>query len=184
MDGHQGSPLPPHSSHRFQHCLAFCLQSIQGYEQNARREQTWTFGCLSTAWKSEVCRTCYRRFKSSIIGTEGALLLPTTYDDHPSHPQRLFYHLNKPWIDLSQPPMTSNDLQWLTDWLFSANRIQLCNRVPILMIYQEHQEFPPGSLISTEGALRLPTTYDKYPIGLNPIKSSRLTYSSEWTKQA
>ena len=25
------------------------------------------------------------------------------------HPQSLFNHLNRPWIDLSRPPMTSND---------------------------------------------------------------------------
>ena len=59
------------------------------------------------------------------------------------HPQSLFNHLNRPWIDLGRPwmtyndpqwlPMTSNDLQWLTDWLFSANRIQLCSRVPYLI---------------------------------------------------
>ena len=79
------------------------------------------------------------------------------------------------WVDLQWPPMTpndlqwtsmtsndlqwltdwpqmtdwrtSNDLQWLTDWFLLANRIQLCGRVPILMIYQGHQEFPPESVI-------------------------------------
>ena len=59
----------------------------------------------------------------------------------PNHPQSLFNHLNRPWIDLSDlqwPPMKSNDLQWLTDWLLSANRIQLCGRVPLLMIYPGH----------------------------------------------
>ena len=47
-----------------------------------------------------------------------------TIPSHPSvHPipQSLFNHLNGPWIDLSRPPMTSNnDLlcnDWLTDWL-------------------------------------------------------------------
>ena len=42
--------------------------------------------------------------------------------------------------------MFSNDLQWLTDWLLSANRIQLSGRVPILIKYQGHQEFPPELL--------------------------------------
>ena len=33
---------------------------------------------------------------------------------HPTNPipQSLFNHLNGPWIDLSRPPMTSNDLEW------------------------------------------------------------------------
>ena len=51
------------------------------------------------------------------ISTEGALTLPTAYDNHPSQshptypiPQSLFNHLNRPWIDLSRPPMTSNAL--------------------------------------------------------------------------
>ena len=64
--------------------------------------------------------------------TEGALRLPMTYDNRPnpfhlipSNPQSFFNNFNRPWIDLSQPPMTSNDLQWLTDWLLSANRILL-----------------------------------------------------------
>ena len=53
----------------------------------------------------------------SIISTEGALIIPMTYDNHPIpsihpvHPQSLLNHLNRPWIDLSWPPMTSNDLQ-------------------------------------------------------------------------
>ena len=42
---------------------------------------------------------------------------------------------------------TSNDLQLVTDWLLSANRMQLCGRVPILMIYQRQQEFPQESVI-------------------------------------
>ena len=51
---------------------------------------------------------------SFFIGTEVALRIPMTYDNHPIHPsipsvhpQSLFNHLNKPWIDLSRPPMTS-----------------------------------------------------------------------------
>ena len=41
-----------------------------------------------------------------------------TYDNapipsHPSTPQSLFDHLNRPWIDWSRPPMTSNDHKWL-----------------------------------------------------------------------
>ena len=27
------------------------------------------------------------------------------------HPQSLFNHLNRPWIDMSRPPITPNDLQ-------------------------------------------------------------------------
>ena len=38
-------------------------------------------------------------------------------------------------------------------------------------------------LIITEGALRLPTTYDNHPF-IHPIQPTRLTYSSKWTKQA
>ena len=49
--------------------------------------------------------------------------------------------LNRPEIDLSRPPMTSND------WLLSANRNQLCSRVPIIMIYQRNEVFPPDSVI-------------------------------------
>ena len=52
----------------------------------------------------------------NFISTESALRLPTTYDNHPipSHPtvQHIaLNHLNRPKIDLSRPPMTSNDLQ-------------------------------------------------------------------------
>ena len=39
------------------------------------------------------------------------------------HPQSLFNLLKRPWIDLSRPPMTSNDLQWPISgyfWLFLA----------------------------------------------------------------
>ena len=51
------------------------------------------------------------------ISTKGALRLPTTYNNHPipsypthpTHPQSLLNHLNRPWIDLSRPPMPSND---------------------------------------------------------------------------
>ena len=82
-----------------------------------------------------------------------------------THPQSLFNHLNRPWTDLSWPPMTSNDIrwtpmtsndrqwppmtskQWLNDWLLSAHKIQLIGRVPVPMIYQGHQEFPPESVI-------------------------------------
>ena len=53
----------------------------------------------------------------TIISIEGAHRLPTTYDKYPSqshlsiHPQNLFNQLNRPWIDMSRPPMASNDLQ-------------------------------------------------------------------------
>ena len=89
-----------------------------------------------------------------IFSTEGALRLPTTIDNHPSHPSirpsvtKPPIHLKWPWIDLSRPPMTSNYLKWLTDWLLLTNRVQLCGRVPILMIYQGHQDFPPESFIN------------------------------------
>ena len=85
-----------------------------------------------------------------IFSTEGALRLPTTIDNHPSHPSirpsvtKPPNHLKRPWIDLSRPPMTSNYNKWLTAWLLSANRIHLCGRVPILMTYQGHREFPPN----------------------------------------
>ena len=43
---------------------------------------------------------------------EGALRILITYDNHPnpihpilSNPQSLFNHLNRPWIDLSRPPI-------------------------------------------------------------------------------
>ena len=40
---------------------------------------------------------------------------------NPVHPQSLFNHLNRPWIDLSRPPMTirwpSNDYQMTIRWL-------------------------------------------------------------------
>ena len=54
----------------------------------------------------------------TIISTEGALRLPTTYDNHPiclSHPvlQIALNELNRPKIDLNQPSMTSNDYKWL-----------------------------------------------------------------------
>ena len=70
------------------------------------------------AQKFSTCRnfSTYIKLLSSLISTEGALRLPTTYDNQ-SHPQSLFNHLNRPWIDLSQPPITpmtftaSNDLQ-------------------------------------------------------------------------
>ena len=45
-------------------------------------------------------------FTLSVISTEGALR-PSI---HPI-PKSLFNHLKRPWIDLSRPPMTSNDLQ-------------------------------------------------------------------------
>ena len=52
----------------------------------------------------------------SRISTEGDLRIPMTYDNHPnpipSNPQRFFNHLNRPWIDLCRPLITSNDLQW------------------------------------------------------------------------
>ena len=55
----------------------------------------------------------------TLISTEGALILPTTYDNHPiqSHPIPSVRHiplneLNWPKIDLSRPPMTSNDVKW------------------------------------------------------------------------
>ena len=51
--------------------------------------------------------------------------------------------------------MTSNVLQWLSDWLLSANWIQLCSRVPILMIYQGHQGLPPESVIKPNCFLSL-----------------------------
>ena len=43
----------------------------------------------------------------------------------PSNQQSLFNHLNRPWIDLSRPTMTSKDLQWppmttTTFWLRSG----------------------------------------------------------------
>ena len=34
-----------------------------------------------------------------------------TIQSHPTHPQSLFNYLNRPLIDLSQPPMTTNDYQ-------------------------------------------------------------------------
>ena len=42
-----------------------------------------------------------------IISTEGALRRPfiTIHPSIPSHPQSLFNHLDRPWIDLSRPPM-------------------------------------------------------------------------------
>ena len=43
--------------------------------------------------------------------------------------------------------MTSNDTNAMTDLTPSANRIKLCGRMPILMIYQGHQGFPPESVI-------------------------------------
>ena len=57
--------------------------------------------------------------------------------------------------DLQCPPMTSNVLQWspmqwLTGWLLSA-----CGRVLILMIYKEHQEFPPESVIKKTNQIAL-----------------------------
>ena len=39
-------------------------------------------------------------------------------------------------------------------------------------------------VISTEGALRLPTAYDNHPNPISSIHPIRPTYSSEWTKQA
>ena len=71
-----------------------------------------------------------------LIRTEGALWLPTTYDNHlsqshPTHPmpQSLFNHLNRPWIDLTRQkgsiikiswPIELNDLKWSVDlrWFF------------------------------------------------------------------
>ena len=71
-----------------------------------------------------------------VISTEGALRLPTTYDNHLSEshpsqpmPQSLFNHLNRPWIDLTRQkgsiikiswPIELNDLKWSVDlrWFF------------------------------------------------------------------
>ena len=55
-------------------------------------------------------------FPFRIISTEGALRLPTTSDNHPILPIPFVQHialnqLNRPKIDLSRPPMTSNYLQ-------------------------------------------------------------------------
>ena len=91
-----------------------------------------------------------------LISTEGALRLPTTYDNHePIQPipslssvrHIALNELNRPKIDLSWPPMTSND------WLLSANRNQLCSRVPIIMIYQRNKVFPPYSVIKKKTKL-------------------------------
>ena len=50
----------------------------------------------------------------------------------PSNPQSLFDLLNRPWIDLSRPPMTSND--WLTDSSQPiGSSFAVGTRVPILM---------------------------------------------------
>ena len=56
-------------------------------------------------------------FRIYLISTEGALRLPTTYDNQPTqqtqpNPIRPTYssdELNRPKIDVSLPPMTSND---------------------------------------------------------------------------
>ena len=56
----------------------------------------------------------YADRRALVINTVGPLRLPTTYDYHPYHPsipshpipQSLFDYLNRPWIDLSRPPMT------------------------------------------------------------------------------
>ena len=71
-----------------------------------------------------------------VISTEGALRLPTTYDNHLSEshpsqpmPQSLFNHLNRPWIDLTRQggsiikiswPIELNNLKWSVDirWFF------------------------------------------------------------------
>ena len=73
----------------------------------------------------------YQHFKSKPVIF---LLTPNMFLDYlrpmitiqpiPSvHPQSLFNLLKRPWIDLSRPPMTSNDLQWPISgyfWLFLA----------------------------------------------------------------
>ena len=77
-----------------------------------------------------------------IISTEGAFTLPKTNDNHPnpihpipshpipshpipSNPQSFFNHLNRPWIDLSQPSMT--------DWLTSLSQY-------ILTKFRQHSD--------------------------------------------
>ena len=80
--------------------------------------------CLASS-ASALSSTCMCCLDSSLIAftsIEGALRIPMIYYNHPI-PCRstLFHHLYGPWIDLSRPPMTSNnDLlcnDWLTDWL-------------------------------------------------------------------
>ena len=68
-------------------------------------------------WLSDICifgvnvlASCY------VISTEVVLRRPMTYDNHPIPsihpiPQSLFNNLNRPWIDLSWPSITSSDLQ-------------------------------------------------------------------------
>ena len=84
----------------------------------------WTIAQIEVAWgggksgttKDKVLSQSSANIQTFLINTDGALRPPTTYDNHPIHPtlpipsvhpQSLFNHLNKPWIDLSRPPMTS-----------------------------------------------------------------------------
>ena len=48
-----------------------------------------------------------------VISTEGALRLPTTYDNHPSQSHPFTKPLQYSKQALDWPPMTTNDLQWI-----------------------------------------------------------------------
>ena len=71
----------------------------------------------TSAWKVNLrCRT----FEQLVISTEGALTLPTTYDNHPSNPIPSCPNhkaINDyQWLtnDYQWLPMTTNEYQWLS----------------------------------------------------------------------
>ena len=78
----------------------------------------WKITCLTPIFCCSARLFVNYVHAQSVNSTKGTLRLPTTYDDHPSnptHPQSLFTNLNRPWIVLSQPSMTTNDYRWLSD---------------------------------------------------------------------
>ena len=82
-------------------------------------------------------------FINHLICTEGALWLPTTYDNHPIQqcPSDPVWHialneLNRPKIDLSQPSMTSNAL-----WNKSNGSYDIKDFGPLPLIFSTSKYF-------------------------------------------
>ena len=110
----------PDMSYLFVPCCDTCIELKLPFVQGKD-----TFSCLSCIqlWSGN----WFLRSTSMVISlfsTEGALRIPTTYDNHsiqpkPIYPQSLFYHLNRPRIDLSRPTIMKYALRW-SDYILTT----------------------------------------------------------------
>ena len=130
--------------------MSHVINWLEWLTQRDKAWQTWR-GCVKGQGSPK------KQHIHIFIWYDSEFLHLFSYDNHPSIPSHPSHpiHPSHPHIQLWRWPLhwKSNviniiniikDLQWLTDWLLSPNRIQLCGRVPILIIYQGHQEFPPS----------------------------------------